>query len=74
MERGPLDHVEEQETPIFAEEDNTKRDDDVENTRRNPKRNRQPPDRYQAAFQLALFQITLFQLTAHHKASSLCLR
>ena len=37
MERGPLDHVEEQETPIFAEEDNTKRDDNVENTRRKPK-------------------------------------
>ena len=33
MERG---HGEEQEAPIFAEEDNTRPDVDVENTRRNP--------------------------------------
>eukprot|EP00731_Ephydatia_muelleri_P012792 Em0007g102a len=32
MERGPLDHVEEQEAPIFAEEDNARPDDDVVNT------------------------------------------
>ncbi|KAL5486581.1 hypothetical protein EMCRGX_G019083 [Ephydatia muelleri] len=50
MERGPLDHVEEQEAPYFAEEDNARPDNDVVNTRQNPERNRRPPDRYQAGF------------------------
>lgn len=50
MERGPLDQGEEQEASIFAEEDNARPDDDVENTRRYPERNRRPPDRYQAGF------------------------